>query len=155
MKYLLITLISIASLFVDSCNAQAKLPKQMPNDFKIILYERLKDSSPTSYRIDAETLVVGRGSGWHNRSQTETKIPRQTVENLYKTILKNCFDQIENYSSGENKPLEQDVSITVSFGKTTIIVYDGLLHLTAENSQRFEIIKQEILELAKLEEKKK
>ncbi len=154
MKYLLITLISIVSLFVQSCEAQPKLPKSMPDDFKIVLYERLKDSQPTSYHIDAETLIVGRGSGWHNRSQTTTKIPRQKVENLYKSVVENRFDQIENYSSGETKPLEQDVSITVSFGKTKIIVYDGLLHLTAENSQRFETIRLAILELAKLEQKK-
>lgn len=152
--YLLIALLSMISLFGQSCEAQPKLPERMPDDFTIVLVERLKDSPRISYTINAEKLVVGRGSGWHNRSKTETKLTRQTVENLYKSVVENHFDEIKNYASDKNPPVEKDISITVSFGKTTIIVYDGLLQLSAENSQRFEAIRQTILDLAKLEEKK-
>jgi len=152
--YLLIALISIISLFGNTCKAQPKLPEKMPDDFTIVLVERSKDSQRISYTIDGEKLVVGRGSGWHNRSKTETKIPLQTVENLYKSVVENRFDEIKNYSSDKNPPVEKDVSITVSFRKTTITVYDGLLHLSAEDSQRFEAIRQKILDMAKLEEKK-
>lgn len=142
----------IASLLVLSCEPKTKLPPQMPDDLKVALVERSSDSQRISYNIDSSTLEVGRGGGWHNRSTTTTKIPREAVEKLYDVLRRARFDRIENFSSDGNHPVDRNVSIVVSFGQTTITVDDGLLHLSPEDRLRFEEIRQAILDVAKLEE---
>jgi len=152
MKLFVVSLVFlIASALDPACESGTKLPVQMPDDLKVVLVERSKDGPRISYSIDASTLEVGRGGGWHNRSTTTTRIPREAVEKLYEAFRQNRFDRIENFSSSDNHPVDRDLSITVSFGPTSITVYDGLFHLSPEDGQRFESVRQAVLDVAKLE----
>ena len=138
------------SLIIEACGGQSDLPAAMPEDFKIVLIEQTDDNQRRFIGIAAETLEVGDGSGWHNRSKNVTKIPRPETENLYRLVVENRFDRIKNESTGNRPPRAQNNSITIFYDRKAVTVYDGLLPLSAENKRRFEIVRGAVLELARL-----
>lgn len=137
---------------VVSCAQASKvtLPRTMPADCQIVLYEIEKDSLSVAYSIDSTTITITKPTGnvWHGGTQKE-KLPilKAKVEALYQVILNNQFDRIENKSSGKDSPVKKEVSITVFFDKKSVVVHKGVLQLYGEDEIRFENIRNAILHL--------
>ncbi len=144
MKYLLIIAISIVSLFVQSCEAQPKLPNLMPNDVQIAFSNHSENQTVT---IDRENLTIQGGEGWHNRTKKIIKISPADAEKIYQILLENNFDEMKNDSTGElNEKINNSISVYSS--QINLTVYQGILRLSAKNQERFETIRLAILDFA-------
>jgi hypothetical protein len=140
-------------IFALNCGKdRVKLPDAMPNDVEIILIEKRGENRSESFAIRAETekILIQETGGIHNSSaKKRTKISRQEIEKLYQFLLENGFDRIEQIDGKRNTPIEEDREIAVYFDQKSVVVYNGLLQLSAENKAVFEKIRQEILTTAK------
>jgi hypothetical protein len=153
MKYLLITLISIISLFGQACQAQPKLPKELPKDFQITLTEQLTVSR--SIYIGNNELIVSTGSGIHNHKTERFAISREVVEKIYAVLLENKIDRIKQIPKTDwgDEP-KSEYKIEIRYNTNYLWLNSNPPKLLGEDQERFETVHQAILDLAKLKEKK-
>lgn len=134
--------------FWQACEKHPKLPKEMPDDLKIVLAERNSETLKNQFiSLDSEFLIIQTGTGWHNRQKQTTKISRQDLEKIYQILLDNELDQMKNDST-DTANSKIDNSISIYSNKINLTVYQGILPLSAKNNEHFETIRLAILDFA-------
>lgn len=146
-NYLLITLISIVSLFVQSCEAQPKLPKSMPDDFHLRLTEN-KAGTRTIY-INQNELVIISGSGFHNHKSERFSISRDEVEKIYAILFENKIDQIKQKpkTNWDDEP-SSEYKLEIRYNTNYLWLKKNPPTMTSEEEIRFDNISRVVLDFA-------
>lgn len=149
MKILLLLLLMVCS----SCEAQSKLPKEMPPDVRMSFGEN-GGMSPyfTNIEIENETIKF-KGKlpqGEQKIISWTAKISATDKANLYQLFVENKFDTIKNepkkgivYDAGSE-------GVNISFGKESFQVSSGANSpLSGQNQKRYRAVADEFEKLAK------
>lgn len=149
MKILLLLLLMVFS----SCEAQSKLPKEMPPDVRMSFGEN-GGMSPyfTNIEIENETIKY-KGKlpqGEQKIISWTAKISATDKANLYQLFVENKFDTIKNepkkgivYDAGSE-------GVSISFGKESFQVSSGANSpLSAQNQKRYGAVAGEFEKLAR------
>ncbi|HRH40564.1 MAG TPA: hypothetical protein PKY82_02890 [Pyrinomonadaceae bacterium] len=149
MKILLLLML----MMFASCEAQSKLPKEMPSDVEMNFNENGGMTQFfTSIRIKGESLnYKARLPQTGQKEITWTaKISAADKANLYQLFVENKFDTIKNEP---NKGIVYDAGsegVNISFGKESFQVSSGANSpLSAQNQKRYSAVAGEFEKLAK------
>lgn len=146
-SYLLIIAISIVSLFVQACEAQPKLPEEMPEDFQITLTENVTERR-TVYIRNSE-LIVNSGSGFHNHKSEKYAISREEVERIYTVLLENKIDRINQKPKTDwGDDPKSEYQIEVRYNTNYLWLKSNPPTLSAEENIRFERLRLAISDFA-------
>jgi hypothetical protein len=152
-NYLLTAVISITSLFGQTCQAQTKLPKELPKDFQITLTEQV--TVRRSIYIGNNELIVSTGSGIHNHKTEKFTISHEDIEKIYAVLLENKIDQIKQIPKTDwgDEP-KSEYKIEIRYNTNYLWLNSNPPKLLGDDQKRFETVRQAVLDLAKLKEKK-
>ena len=140
-------------VFFTSCEAQSKLPKQMPADLRISFSEN-GGMSPyfKNILIEGETIKYKARMPQEGQKIIEwmAKISNDDRAKLYQLFIENKFDTIKNekrngivYDAGSE-------GVSISFGKDSFQVsYGANSPLSETNQKRYRAVAIEIENLAK------
>lgn len=140
----LILMVSMMSLFAQACEAELKLPKEMPEDIQICFSDHKEHQTVCIRRV---SLVVTYGFGWHNRRKQTVTIATEEAEKLYQTLIENDFDQMKNDTGSADEMVNRSISMYSS--KINMTVHQGILPLSSKDQEHFETIRQAVLDLAR------
>ena len=143
----------IFAVSVSACEAQTRLPKEMPADVRMS-FALNGGMSPyyTNIEIEGDTLVYkekmpdtrGKEVVW------TAKISKEDKANLYRLFIENKFDQIVNE---KQKSIVYDAGsegISISFASNSFNVQSGAnFPLSSKNQTRYQTIANEFEKLAK------
>jgi hypothetical protein len=148
MKMKLFLIIIFSVFFVQGCEAQSQLPKEMPENIDISFNE--SGGMSRSYkRIKIENGVLQfeeLTGNQQNPQKWSAKVSRENLEKLYKVFVENRFDAIKN---DERKEMVYDagsetISISVSVTKSFQVTYGKNSPLSGSNLRRYQAVSKAI-----------
>ena len=142
----------ILSLFlIQGCDAQTKLPKEMPE--KITIYLNESGGMMRAFkkiRIDEGVLEFEELKGGQQTAQKwSAALKREDLANLYQTFVENKFDTIKNderqgivYDAGS-----ESISISINKLKSFGVTYGKNSPLSGKNLQRYQAVRRALDDL--------
>lgn len=139
--------VMILSLFlIQGCEAQTKLPAEMPE--KITVYLNESGGMMRAYKkitIDEGVLEFKElKGGQQNPQKWSANVVREDLEKLYKIFVENKFDTIKN---DERKGIVYDagsesISISVNKLKSFGVTYGKNSPLSGKNLQKYQAVRR-------------
>lgn len=142
----------ILSLFlINGCDAQSKLPAQMPE--KITIYLNESGGMRRAYKkitIDEGVIEFKELKGGQQNPQKWTAtVAREDLANLYKILVENKFDTIKNdereaivYDAGS-----ESISISINKLKSYGVTYGKNSPLSGKNLQSYQAVRRAVYDL--------